>query len=632
MENGRLLQEHYTEIVRSAKQQQPITPAAEWLVDNFHVVDEQLRQIRNDLPPGYYRILPKLASGDLRGYPRVFGIAWAFVAHMDSRFDGDVLRAFVRAYQRVQPLTIGELWALTITLRIVLIENLRRLSERLIQSRVARHEADALADSILGGDGSPAMDPSDVLRSFEKAPLTTAFAVQLVQRLRDLDSKVAPVLAWLDHRLAEQGTTADEIVRAEHQQQSAATITVRSIITSMRSITAFDWSSFFETVSRVDDILRNATDFAELDFATRDSYRQAIEDLSRHSDRSELEIAERVVEKTQQARVERSEISQSHNGMGQAQERYVEPGYYLVSAGRYAFERELAYRARWKRRLMRLYVRAATPGYLGTIAAVTALILAFPLHHTHALGVPLYILVLLGVVAAIPASDLAVAIVNRAVTEILGPRKLPRLALRGGIPANLRTMVVMPTLLTTAAEIDEHLERLEVHYLANADGEIYFALLSDWTDAPEESLAGDDELLAAAAAGIARLNAKYGPAAAGKRFSIFHRRRVWNASERKWIGWERKRGKLKELNRLLRGASDTTFVTSAGHVPEIPADVRYVITLDADTRLPRDAARRLVGAIAHPLNQARFDAQVGRVVEGYGVVQPRITPSLPAER
>jgi cyclic beta-1,2-glucan synthetase len=632
LENGRVLRKSYQALARAIEQDHAITPAAEWLVDNFHVVDEQLRQIRNDLPPGYYRILPKLASGDLRGYPRVFGIAWAFVAHMDSRFDGDVLRAFVRAYQRVQPLTIGELWALTITLRIVLIENLRRLSERLIQSRVARHEADALADSILGGDGSPAMDPSDVLRSFEKAPLTTAFAVQLVQRLRDLDSKVAPVLAWLDHRLAEQGTTADEIVRAEHQQQSAATITVRSIITSMRSITAFDWSSFFETVSRVDDILRNATDFAELDFATRDSYRQAIEDLSRHSDRSELEIAERVVEKTQQARVERSEISQSHNGMGQAQERYVEPGYYLVSAGRYAFERELAYRARWKRRLMRLYVRAATPGYLGTIAAVTALILAFPLHHTHALGVPLYILVLLGVVAAIPASDLAVAIVNRAVTEILGPRKLPRLALRGGIPANLRTMVVMPTLLTTAAEIDEHLERLEVHYLANADGEIYFALLSDWTDAPEESLAGDDELLAAAAAGIARLNAKYGPAAAGKRFSIFHRRRVWNASERKWIGWERKRGKLKELNRLLRGASDTTFVTSAGHVPEIPADVRYVITLDADTRLPRDAARRLVGAIAHPLNQARFDAQVGRVVEGYGVVQPRITPSLPAER
>ena len=196
VENGRVLLETYRSIARAIQEEHEITPAAEWLVDNFHIVDEQLREIRDDLPTGYYRILPKLASGHLQGYPRVFGVAWAFVAHTDSRFDPEALRRFVSAYQRVQPLTIGELWAVAITLRVVLVENLRRIAERIVRSRAARHEADALADSLLGPGGQTAIFPA--LQRLEKAALETAFAVQLVQRLRDLDPKVGPVLLWLD--------------------------------------------------------------------------------------------------------------------------------------------------------------------------------------------------------------------------------------------------------------------------------------------------------------------------------------------------------------------------------------------------------------------------------------------------
>ena len=214
-----MLLNSYRAIARAIQDEHAITPAAEWLVDNFHIVDEQLREIKDDLPAGYYRKLPKLASGHLEGYPRVFGVAWAFVAHTDSRFDPEALRRFVAAYQRVQPLTIGELWAVAITLRVVLVENLRRMAERMVSSRAARHEADALADSLLGPGGQSAILPA--LERLEKAPLETAFAVQLVQRLRDLDPKVGPVLLWLDQRLALAGTNADEIVRAEHQQQGA---------------------------------------------------------------------------------------------------------------------------------------------------------------------------------------------------------------------------------------------------------------------------------------------------------------------------------------------------------------------------------------------------------------------------
>jgi cyclic beta-1,2-glucan synthetase len=627
LDNGRVLLEAYRVIAQAIREERAIIPAAEWLVDNFHIVDEQLREIRDDLPAGYYRELPKLAEGPFQGYPRVFGLAWAFVAHTDSRFDPEMLRRFVRAYQRVQPLTIGELWAVAITLRVVLVENLRRLAERIVHSRAARQEADMIADSLLGLDGHSAESVAMALRRFEGVPLATAFAVQLVQRLRDQDPVVTPALHWLDERLAAQGTTADDIVRVEHQRQAAMNVTVRNVITSMRLISAFDWAEFFESVSLVDAILRADTDFAALDFATRDAYRHEIEELSRGSQHTELDVTRRAVLRAKRCRVEAQRVGDIPG------DRWEDPGYYLISHGRAAFEQELGFRVPLKSWLRRIYVTQAASRYLGTIAVVSGLILALFLFNAGAAEVGTVGLFLLGLLALVPASDLAIALVNREVMALLGPRALPRLALRDGVSAELRTLVVVPTLLTGQAQIEEQIERLEVHYLANPDGDLHFALLSDWTDAPSETMPGDDELLAATIEGITRLNRRHGPALdGGARFLLFHRRRGWNESEQKWIGWERKRGKLHELNRLLRGATDTTFLPTGGQVPLVPSGVRYVITLDADTRLPRGAACRLVGTLAHPLNRPRFDPGVGRVVEGYAVLQPRVTPTLPTDR
>lgn len=625
LDNGRVLVKSYQAIARTIHEEKTITPAAEWFVDNFHIIDEQLREIIDDLPPGYYRQLPKLSSGPLQNYPRVYGVTWAFVAHTDSRFDPDMLRRFVMAYQQVQPLTIGELWAVAISLRVVLVENLRRLIERVVQSRADRLEADELADSLLGTGVLASESPAAVLQHVERRPLAAAFAVQLVQRLRDLDPKVRPVLRWLDERLAGQGTTADDLVHAEHQQQAATSVTVRNVITSMRLTSAFDWADFFESVSLVDKILQRDSRYAEMDFVTRDTYRHAIEDLSRGTGVAELDVATRVMDRAGLAGTEPYAHESSER------ERHTDPGYYLISRGRMALERELGYRLSWKCRILREFVRAPTLGYLGSLAVLTAIVLSFPLWHAAVTGVPVAGLVCLGFLALVPASDLAMALINRMVMAILGPRSLPRMALRNGIPKELRTMVVVPTLLMSRQGIDELVERLEVHYLANADDDLRFALLSDWRDASSESIPGDAELLATAVEGIAHLNKRYGPAASGgSRFVLLHRRRVWNESEQVWMGWERKRGKLHELNQWLRGSTSTTFMSVGGQVPEPIPSVRFVITLDADTRLPRGAAHRLIGTMAHPLNRSQFDPQAGLVREGYGIVQPRITPSLPA--
>ena len=626
-ENGRVLLESYTALARAIQQEHTVTPAAEWLLDNFYIVEEQLRDIRADLPPGFYRKLPKLSSGEMRGYPRVFGIAWAFVAHTDSQFDPEVLRRYIGAYQRVQPLTIGELWAVSITLRIVLVENLRRLAERIVRGRVARQEADELADQLLGISNKPQEPVEVTLDRLGDARLTTAFAVQLLLRLRDVSPKLQPVLRWLDERLTAQNSSADEIIRVEHQQQAAMNVTVRNIITSMRLMSGFNWRDFFESVSPVDEILRAETNFGEIAFATRDEYRHAIEGLSRGSLHSEVEIAQRVVQHVRRARIEARERPTAHD------DRKLDPGYYLISTGRLAFERELGFRLTLRRRLLRAYFRTALPGYLATIAATTALILAIPLLHDYESGVSGFKLLLLALLSAIPASDLAISLIHRAVTDWLEPRSLPRLELREGVPPELRTLVVVPTLLTSLREIEELLSRLEIHFLSNPDGCLHFALLSDWVDASTEHLPNDDELLTAAAQGIANLNSRYGPMpGGGERFLLLHRRRIWNESESKWMGWERKRGKLHELNQLLRGATNTTFIGATGRVPEALPTFQYVITLDSDTRMPRRAAYHLIGTIAHPLNRAEFSKDAGRVVQGYGIVQPRITPTLPTDQ
>ncbi len=589
------------------------------------MVDEQVREIRDDLPHDYYWKLPKLAAGHLEGYPRVLGLAWAYVAHTDSRFDPDSLQRMVRAYQEVQPLTMGELWAIAISLRILLVDNLRRLADQIVLSRAARQQADEIADGLLGLAEGTAEEAAAVLRRRPGSSLSTAAKVQLFQRMRDQDPALTPGLRWLETVVAAEGTTAEEMVRLEHQRQATMNVTVRNVITSMRLISWFDWAQFVESVSLVDDALAANGGFAEMDFATRDRYRHAVEELAQGSGRDEVEVA--------RAAVAAARAAPADNADPAAAARLRDPGYYLVSDGRPELERQVGVRVPLRWRLRRAVMRHATGGYLGTLAASTALIVAVPLLLSGVgdgvrLGEFLVALFALG-----PASDLAIALVNRAVTSLLGPRALPRLDLDQGVPSRFRTLVVVPTLLGDAANMEAQVGALEVHYLANREGDIRFALLSDWRDAEEEEVAGDEELLSAAVAAIDRLNERHGEApGGGARFLLFHRKRQWNATEGVWMGWERKRGKLEELNALLRGSTTTGILTTGRPESQPPPDVRYVVTLDADTRLPRGAVGRLVGTIAHPLNQATFDPNIRRVTSGYGILQPRISATLPADR
>jgi cyclic beta-1,2-glucan synthetase len=364
-ENGKALLAAYRNTVEAARAKREITAAEEWFLDNFHVVDDQLRGIRSHLPGSYYRLLPKIAAGHLEGYPQVYGLAWAYVAHTDSRFGLETLRRFTRAYQRVQPLTIGELWALVIHLRVALVENLRRLADQIVRARQARARADEVADRLLGQSGRSAEHADDVLSHLGDAPLNEAFAVQLVQRLRDQDPSILPALDWLQKRLGAQGTSPTQIVAHGHQAQAAANVTVRNIIGSMRWVSSIDWLEFFEDVSLVDEILRTLPGFGAMDFATRNEYRTSIELLSRGSGRSEIEVTREALrlardagrvnaEASSQRPPDRDETGPPKNESGLPgvpARAEMDPGYYLVSRGRRDFERRLGFRPPLRMRL-----------------------------------------------------------------------------------------------------------------------------------------------------------------------------------------------------------------------------------------------------------------------------------------
>ncbi len=619
--NKKILFENYKHISEAVKQKQAITPAAEWLIDNFHIVEEQLKDIKEHLPIWFYKELPKLAEGShLKGYPRVYGLSWGFVAHCDSRFDPELLTQYVRSYQTVQPLTIGELWAIAITLRIVLVENLRRFSIRIVNSSQSRKVADKIADDLLGTDKETAKQAEDFLHDIEGKQLRESFLVQLLQRLRYQDPAVTPALQWINRKLVEMNLSTDELVLVEHNGQSAANLTVRNIITSMRLISAFDWRSFFESVSLVNEILNVSPVFAAIDFTTQDQYLHSLEELAKGSKHTEIEIAKLIISKIQASE---TNTLKPH--------KELDPGYYLISKGRKIIEREIKFQASISKQLKESYIKHAKIGYNGIILLFTFIILGFSFLINYENNVPIWALITFTIVGFFPASDIVIALLNKLVAMIIGPQHLPLIKFKEGIPKSLSTFVVIPALLINENFVEDQLQQLEVHYLSNPNEQVYFALLLDWKDSVNQINPEDCKLLKLAKEGIAKLNQKYCCLPNNEnRFFVFHRKQAWNASEDRWMGWERKRGKLHEFNLLLRGAKDTTYRLTDAELAELPQNIKYVITLDENTRMPIDMVKQLVGTMAHPLNKPYLDPDLKRVIEGYGILQPRVLASLPS--
>ncbi len=593
---------------------------AEWLVDNYHIVDEVLREVKQDLPGGYDAELPKLDAEPLAGYPRVYALALALVAHTDGGLDEPRIIRFVEAFQAAGPLTIGELWAVPTMLRLVLLENLRRLAEQMLRGRAGRRRADewgarhlAEAVGLDEGDGEAPVDlPPSGTPPFGE--LAGSFVVRLIEILRDQGHGATEALARLEAELARFGVDPNEMLLDEHRRQAANQLSVANAVTSLRLLAALDWNAFFEGASRVEAILRDdpSAIYDRQDFASRDRVRRAVERLARGSGVDETEAARRAV-------------GRARAGLADGPARG-HVGYHLVGRGLAGLRAELNYRPEGRERLLDAVLAHPRVVYFGSIGAATLAIVAGLA--TAGAGAGPWALALLALALAMPAGEIAVGLVHHLITMFLPPKVLPKLDFRQGIAPEFPTFVVMPSMLVRPDSAESLLERLEIHHLANPDPQLRFALLTDFADAAEEHRPEDEGYIRSALEGVAALNARHAAGGPDK-FFIFHRKRLYNPVQGCWMGWERKRGKLSEFNRLLRGATDTSYTVASGDPTQGPR-ARFIITLDADTLLIRDTARRLVGTLAHPLNQPVFDPSRGRVVEGFGVLQPRVSVHLSA--
>jgi len=596
-----------------------ITPAGEWLLDNLYLIEEQIRTARQHLPRGYAWELPRLGNGPSTGLPRVYDIALETISHGDGRVDRESLQRFIEAYQLVTPLALGELWAIPIMLRLALIENLRRVGARIAQDRMDRNLANAWADDMIAtAERDPKnliLEIADMARS--NPPITGSFVAELARRLQGQSPALALPLTWIEQHLSEAGLTIEQLVQSENQHQTADQVSIANSIGSLRFLAVMDWRDFVEAVSVAERILRRdpAGAYARMDFATRDRYRHALERIARRGDCSEPELAHEALALAQAA-------------SGSEDERLSHVGWYLVGPGLPALERVAESPPTALDQLRRRITREPLALYLGAMALVTVGIAGLLVARTLADGSPPVVAVLVSLAALVVSSQFAHVLVNWLATIVVEPAPLPRLDFAKGIPRGHRTLVVVPTLLTSAAAVDRLLESLEVRYLANRDEHLHLGLLTDLPDAAAQALPGDAALVERAAQGIEALNRRHERADGDRVFCLFHRPRAWNPGEGCWMGTERKRGKLGELNALLRGRGAERFERVLGDLARL-REVRYVITLDTDTELPRDAARELVATLAHPLNRARHDAALGRVTAGYGILQPRVAASLP---
>ncbi|GGA02588.1 glycoside hydrolase family 94 protein [Dyella caseinilytica] len=597
-----------------------ITPAAEWLLDNYYLIEEQIRTAQRHLPKGYSRELPRLLNGPSARLPRVYDIALETISHGDGRVDNESLSRFVASYQTVNALTLGELWAIPIMLRLALIENLRRVASRVMvdwnDRNLATQWADRMTEIAESDPKSVVLTVADMARS--NPPMASSFVAELTRRLQGQGPALALALNWIEQRLAESGLSIERLVQMEAQQQAADQVSIGNSIGSLRMLSAMDWREFVEHISVVERILHEDPTgvYGTMDFTTRDHYRHVVERLARHSALSEAEVAQAAIA-----------LAREHALMDRGSvEAHV--GFYLVDKGLLALERRVAARLPFAEISRQLIHKAPLTVYLGATVLITAL-LAWPLlHAVEGSGVHGSAHVLIALLIALVASQLAISLVNWLTSIVVTPQMLPRLDYSEGLPEQMRSLVVIPSMFSDAQDVEDLIEGLEVRFLANRDEHLHFALLTDFTDAKAEVLEQDALLLQMAQRRIDALNEIY--AAPGlDRFFLFHRPRRWNPVQKVWMGYERKRGKLADLNALLRGGDANRFSLIVGRIDALK-DVRYVIALDVDTQLPRGTARQFIGAMAHPLNRPVYDARKRRIVAGYAILQPRVGISLPS--
>ncbi len=593
------------------------SPAREWLLDNFYLIQENIYNIRLHLSKKYGRSLPQL-TGSIKGYPRIYDIALQVIQHSDGRWDLEKLNRFIAAYQETKPLKIGELWAIPIALRIALIERLSNAAVKIVADsndrNVAAFWAERMIEVAVSNPKKVVLTIADMTRS--KVVMSSTFIAELERHFRT--AGLSFPISWIEQQLAEEGLTIDDLIKDQNKQQATLQVTISNSITGLRKVSEVNWRAFVENASIVEKILSldPSTYYKKMDFETRNSYRNVIEYLANLSSQSEEKIATLAIE-----------FAKSSNfDLDPKNIRYSHVGFYLIGNGLFDLKKKLRVQNFFWQKVCYFAKKWAFLSYTTSIVVLSIGLTLSLLYKASQSGLDHTKLLILGVVILVCSSQLAVALINWLATLLVKPQPLPKMDFSKVIPINCSTLVVVPCMLESIKNIESLIEALEIRFLGNQDQNLYFALLSDFNDATAEHLPLDTSLVNFAQEKIEELNNKYAETHPG-RFFLFHRPRQWNAKENVWMGKERKRGKLLDLNCFIQNPNVNHFSKVVGNL-SLLKQIKYIITLDSDTQLARESAQKLIGTMAHPLNIPCFNDKKEIIVEGYGILQPRIAEAL----
>ena len=607
----------------------PIHPAGEWILDNLYIIEEAIKNICKELTLKKYTNFLGIANGRYEGFARIYVLAGEMVAYTDGKINGENLKQMLMAYQNKKSLSMNEIWNIGLFIQIVLIENIREICEYIYSCQMQKEKVENILSKFF--NTKVKLSHATVINSIKLTPMRNSFIEYMSYRLKKYGRKAFAYLNILEEEVEKTGNDISEIVKKEHFDVAVKKVLVGNAIITLKNISRVNFLEIFESINGVEDILKQdpAQQYDKMDVDTKTYYRNKIQEISKKTKISEIYIAKKCLELSKKAK-EKLEINDIND------ERKTHIGYYLIDKGRNELAKELV-----NKNIRLLSNETKVNYYIFGIWSIT-IILALTLsigeyfllakHINNSILNTIYTSVIF-IISIIPIENIVTKTTQYILSKIVKPKVIPKLDFQNGIPEEYATVVAIPTILNSKEKVKKLMEKLEVYYIANKSDNLYFTLLGDCTTENTEDVPFDNEVIQEGIKQTKKLNEKY-PDTKFPKFNFIYRKRTWNDKEEAYMGWERKRGALNQFNEYLLDKIKNPFRintienykqdTDKSKIPNIT----YIITLDADTDLTLNSGLELVGAMAHILNRPKLNPNKDLVIEGHGLIQPRVGVGL----
>ena len=614
-ENLKFILDIYNFLTEDLKNKIPIHPAGEWILDNFYIIEKNAKIIIRDLSVKKYVNFVGIANGQYKGFARVYILAKEIVSYTDGKINGDNLEKFLLSYQNKKNLSMEELWSVSTFLQIALIEKIRLICEKIYLSQMQKRKVENIVTRLVEFKTSQEFKlPYNYNLKIEQSVESKyPFIEYMSYRLKKYGKKAYSYVEILEEQVNKMGSTILDCINREHFDIATKKISIGNAITSINVLNRVSFIEIFDNINGVEEVLKldPAGIYDNMDYKTKEYYRNSIEKISKKTKISELYIAQKCVDLANKYFEEDgSNTKKSH------------VGYFLISDGKselYSCLLNKKVKIKNRKSKAKLYIEGVS-----ILSVIISCIIGWYINvklNNFAIAIIAFLLLI------IPIKSIFVKIIQYISGKVVTPKLIPKLDFSSGIPNEYATMVVIPTIVKSKEKVKEIMKKLEVFFIANKSENIYFTLLGDCSSSKKEKEDFDDEIIKSGIEECNKLNAKY-PDANFPKFNFVYRKRLWNKSENCYLGWERKRGLLTQFNEYMLGKRPNCFAENTLEMvkdsgKQLPK-IKYIITLDSDTNLVLNTGLELVGAMAHILNKPILNEEKTLVIDGFGIMQPRI--------